>query len=206
MKTSQIMKRDFNNGQVEQRTDDGYFNANSLVALFAAQTGQYKHPTNFLRNESTKSFLEELSQHTGLPESQLFTRPHKQSCWMHPLLFLDFAMWLSPEFKLKVLVWLHDNLILFRNQAGDHYNEMTMTISETFEKWAGKKANALVFIREANYLNSLLGISSNMRNELSEKQLADLNALQLANIRLMKSGMGKVKRHEQLRIFYDLIK
>lgn len=206
MKTSQVMQRKFDNGTVHQRTDDGYFNANSLVALYAANTGQFKHPSHFLRNESTKEFLKELADHTGISEYDLYTRPHKQSCWMHPLLFLDFAMWLSPEFKLKVLVWLHDNLITFRNQAGDYYKEMTMTISDTYEKWAGKKAGALVFIREANYLNSLIGAESGMRNELSEKQLNDLNQLQLANIKLMKSGLSKSKRHEQLKNFYELIK
>lgn len=200
------MLREFDGGHVQQRTSDGYFNASSLASLYATKTGQYKHPSNFLRNESTHRFIEELEEHTKLPAADLYSRPRQQSCWMHPLLFLDFAMWLSPEFKLKMLLWLQDSLILFRNQAGDHYNEMTSAISDTYEKWAGKKANALVFIREINFINSLMGIDSNQRNELTEAQLAQLNQLQQANIRLMRQGLSKIKRHEQLRIFNELIK
>lgn len=205
MKTTQILLRPFNKGVIQQRTD-GFFNAHSLTNMYNAETGNLKHPSNFLRNDSTKEFIAELSKHTGLSTEELFTKPRQQSCWMHPLLFLDFAMWVSPDFKLKVLLWLQDNLIEFRNQSGDYYIEMTQTISDTYQKWAGKKANALIFIKEANFLNELMGIESNTRNELNEKQLSDLNKLQLANIRLMKSGIGKIKRHEQLRLFYDLIK
>lgn len=36
---------------------------------------------------------------------------------MHPLLFIDFAMWLNPAFKVKVLKFVYDELIKFRNLA-----------------------------------------------------------------------------------------
>lgn len=48
---------------------------------------------------------------------------------MHPLLFIDFAMWLNPAFKVKVLKFVYDQLIQYRNDAGDTYKEMAAQIA-----------------------------------------------------------------------------
>ena len=37
--------------------------------------------------------------------------------WMHPYLFIDFAMFLSAEFKLQCIKWLHDNLLILRDET-----------------------------------------------------------------------------------------
>ena len=47
---------------------------------------------------------------------------------MLPLLFLDFAMWLNPRFKVKVLKFVQDEMIKFRNLAGDAYPEMCKAV------------------------------------------------------------------------------
>lgn len=48
--------------------------------------------------------------------------------WMHPFLFIDFAMWLNPTFKYDVIKFVYDELINYRNEAGDAYREMAITI------------------------------------------------------------------------------
>jgi hypothetical protein len=44
------------------------------------------------------------------------------------------------------------------------------------------------------------------RNDATEKELDLMNKLQLANIKLIKSGIGKDERKNQLRIFANLYK
>jgi hypothetical protein len=53
---------------------------------------------------------------------------------MHPLLFIDFAMWLNPTFKYHVLKFVSDEMIKYRNDAGDAYREMTASIAKVVEK------------------------------------------------------------------------
>ena len=48
--------------------------------------------------------------------------------WMHPFLFIDFAMWINPTFKVTVIKFVYDELINYRNEAGDAYREMAITI------------------------------------------------------------------------------
>lgn len=38
---------------------------------------------------------------------------------MHPMLFIDFAMWINPEFKYDVIKFVHDEMIRYRNEAGE---------------------------------------------------------------------------------------
>lgn len=45
--------------------------------------------------------------------------------WMHPLLFVDLAMWLNPKFKYTVLKFVRDQLILYRNRIADSHRRWT---------------------------------------------------------------------------------
>ena len=58
--------------------------------------------------------------------------------WMHPVQFIDFMMWLSPEFKYQALKMVHDKLIEFRNDSGDSFKGMnealTASYPDTFNK------------------------------------------------------------------------
>lgn len=98
-------------------------------------------------------------------------------------------MWLSPKFELQIIKWVYDNLIDFRNQAGDHYKKMCEVIGSKYFELTGKKADPLIYVKEANFLNFLCynNYDGGKRNTLSEKQLQLLNELQLLNIELIKS-------------------
>jgi hypothetical protein len=120
--------------------------------------------------------------------------------WMNKYLFTKFVMWTSPEYEVKAMIWLHDNLIDFRNQAGDYYKEMCQAINDRFLEFYEKKPDPLIFIKEANYLNQLVfGCNSGQRNEASEVQLELINRLQLANIKMIKEGKAKIDRYKILR-------
>lgn len=49
--------------------------------------------------------------------------------WMHPVLFIKFAMWLSPRFEYHVLKFVADEMIKYRNDAGDAYKALSTAIS-----------------------------------------------------------------------------
>lgn len=76
-----------------------------------------KNPKDFLRNETTIAFINECLKKANSPflnvenEEDLFTSKQKSGTWMHRVLALEFASWLSPAFKLWV--WITIDHILF---------------------------------------------------------------------------------------------
>lgn len=220
MITNQIMKRDFNGSLIEQRTIDGYFNATQLLDAYSKENETKKVIAEFWSNASTKDFMTELANDLNIGKSlhlqtvllsDLYeTKRGRGGCtWMHPYLFVKFAMWLSPKFEVQVIKWVYDNLIDFRNQAGDYYKELCSAIMARYSTWSnGLKPSPLIFSNEAKYLNSLVvgefkGIE---RNTLSEKELDLLNNLQKLDIDMIDRGIGKLERHNKLRDYAIMYK
>lgn len=49
---------------------------------------------------------------------------------MHPILFVKFAMWLNPRFEVQVIKFVYDQMLKYRNDAGDAYKELCAAISK----------------------------------------------------------------------------
>lgn len=220
MKSLQIMKRDFNGSFIEQRNTDGYFNATTLLSSYNTNNEKKKVIAEFWSNDSTNEFMKELALDLNigkslhlinvLPSDLYETKRGRGGCtWMHPYLFVKFAMWLSPKFEVQVIKWVYDNLIDFRNQAGDYYKELCSCIMARYQEYYnGKQASPLIFSNEAKFLNSLIkgefkGIE---RNELNEKELDLLNNLQKIDIDLINRGFGKFDRQIKLRDYSTMYK
>lgn len=217
MKTNQLMKRDFMASQITQRTLDKFFNATELLSIYNEKSNVKKVLPEFWSNKSTKSFIEvlEIDINSNIGNS-LYLKTHETTrgkngaTWMHPFLFIKFAIWLSPEFELQIIKWVYDNLIDVRNNAGDHYREMCECIKDNYQEIKGKLPNPYIFSNEARFLNKLCYNSneSGKRNELTEKELRLLNELQLLNIHLINNKISNEKRKEiltQHSINYKLI-
>ena len=107
----------------------------------------------------------------------------KEQIWMHPLLFIDFAMWINPSFKVKVLRFVYDEMIKYRNDAGDAYRELSSAIgkivpADFIPKAMQKVAEALnwiVFGCHEKMARNKYG-DENKQRELYqlEKKIADL--------------------------------
>ena len=199
MKTNQLMKRDFNGTQITQRTKDSFFNATELLAVYNNSSVSQSRLFDFFNNQTTKNFIEVLENDLNLnnANSSYLESPMKSwestrgkggATYMHPYLFVKFAMWLSPEFELAIIKWVYDNLIEVRNQAGDFYKEMCETIMIEYENLKGEKPNVFIYVNEAKYLNQLCYGTNDVgkRNELTESELKLLNELQKLNIQLIK--------------------
>jgi len=144
MKTNQILTRTMGDYDVIQRTSDSYFDANALLRKWNSnpENAQRKMEA-FLESSNTKDFMDALTDEINLGHNspkignQIVKKSKTKSgkagrpidqVWMHPYLFIDFAMWLNPSFKVKVIKFVYDELIKYRNDAGDAYREMCLSV------------------------------------------------------------------------------
>lgn len=95
------------------------FNKNNLVMINATQMAKPfgKKVNDFMSNESTIAFVNEVlnsgdSRNLNIfSQSDLYRSSQKTGTWMHRILALKFAAWLSPAFE----VWVYSTIenILF---------------------------------------------------------------------------------------------
>lgn len=126
MKTAVIMKRELFGMPISQHSKTEYFSATDLTKAgnhWRALNGM--GPFNekaWMQNKSTKEFMEELETKYG--KVKISARGRGQHTWVHPLLFIDMALAISPKLKVETYEWMFDHLIKNRNESGDSYNLM----------------------------------------------------------------------------------
>lgn len=127
------MVRPLGQFKVEQRTKDGMFNATSLLRQWNEASHSSKEMKHYFDNASTQEFINALVSEENLNgrNSAYLTSRGKYSggTWMHPLMFIDFAMWLNPAFKVKVLKFVYDQMLKYRNEAGEAYKDLGCVIN-----------------------------------------------------------------------------
>lgn len=182
MKTNVVLKRQMGDFQVLQRTKDGYFNATSLLQQWNKVMSMKKEVYDYFDLQSTKELIrvviERENLHTGdypYVKSKA-SRGLNAGTWLHPVLFVDFAMWINPQFRYDVLKFVSDQLLYYRNEAGDNYRRMTDAISKIIPKEVLPKCIAEI----ATALNWTVYNSGNkdLRNQIGEevkaKELTEL--------------------------------
>ena len=126
METAVIMKRNLFNSEISQNSKTGFFSATDLV-----KAGNQWRIANKLQpivmnpwfnNKSTKEFIGQLEKEFG--KVKISGRGRGNHTWLHPYLFIDLALTISPTLKLEVYSWLYDELIKRRNSSGDSYKRM----------------------------------------------------------------------------------
>lgn len=142
MKTNVVLTRKMGEFDVLQRTSDGFFDANALWAQWIKINPSKHGVMEFLDSDKSKEFINELERQSRLSgdadfkaisiTKSVMTKNGKTRAkiYVHPYLFIDFAMWLNPAFKYHVLKFVHDQLIHYRNEAGDAYKELTAAIDK----------------------------------------------------------------------------
>jgi hypothetical protein len=172
MKTSVTMERKMGDLIVHQRTHDGMFNATSLLKQWNTTKKTRKDVSAFLKLDATKEFITALeSAETRKVVSVIKGGNKSQGTWMNPLLFIDFAMWINPTFKVQVLRFVYDELIKERNDAGDNYRVLSAS---------GVKLKGYDFAEVAVALQWIIFNTSgkNLRQIATQEQLKELNDLQ----------------------------
>lgn len=191
MKTNQIMIRD--DKRFLQRTKDSYFNATNLLKDWnSVNVNNTKLMSVYNKLKSTNEFVKQL-EHEGINKPLISST---KGTWMHPKLFIDFAMWVSIEFKSIVIDYVLDGLIFNRNEAGDYNLQMNAMILEVYTEYYKKKPTPLIYIQEANMIKSL--VTNKKRNEMSKQELKQITYLQKVNANLIKKRIGKQARIKRL--------
>ena len=76
----------------------------SLNDLHKAAGGESKHrPSFFLRLDSTKALIEEISNETNKPSVETINGGNNQGSYACKELLIAYAMWISPELSVKIL-------------------------------------------------------------------------------------------------------
>lgn len=211
MKSIVIMARPMNGVSIRQDSKTKFFNANDLLGLYNARGKDSKRIQHYFDNEATKRYMDALlkeeidnNRDSGELEVAIVStkRGKNGGTWMHPYLFIDFAMWLSPEFKITVIKWVYDNLISLRLDAGDSFKAVNSALFN-----ARPNSPPLYYSNEAKMINTLVfgKPDRGQRNTATEAQLATLKALQKADVKLIRRGVEFINRYEKLKEFKEYL-
>ena len=164
------MIRPMGDFKVIQRTKDAFFNATNLLKQWNQLKGMKKEVNDYFGLSSTKEFIYTIMERANKGDNA--------GTWMHPLLFIDFAMWINPSFKYDVLKFVYDEMIKFRNLAGDAYPSMCKAVSSILPddlfkqkvKDLAKSLNIIVYGKHESEMRNKIGDEAKIR-ELYELEL-----------------------------------
>lgn len=201
METTVVLSRKMGEYEVTQRTSDGYFDANALLNQWnAVESNTRRRIDKFFESENTSEFIEALRENlwskNTKAENQLFTTQKGRmtmkgrtpdKVWMHPYLFIKFAMWINPRHEVSVIKFVYDELIKHRNDAGDAYR----LLCEAVAKISNKKDVAANIQTTAKALNHIcFGMHETMlRNKQGESAMKDLVELEKYITNLITDGV-----------------
>lgn len=169
MVTEVIMQRELFGHQISQKSKSEFFSATDLQKAgndFRRKNGLSDFNLGmFLKSKSTIEFINEL-------ESKFETKVvisgkgRSAGTWVHPLLFIDIALAISPKLKIEVYEWIYDTLIKNRNNSGDSYKEMA---SALWQRHTNHREFPTFIINVAEYIKNQIGIKD--WNEATKEQL-----------------------------------
>lgn len=131
MKTEVILKRELFGMPISQSSQSEFFSATDLIMAGnryrAINNLGLFNMSSYLSVESTKEFILSIEAKYNC-KALVSKRGKGGSTWVHPLLFIDIALAISPSLKLEVYEWLFDHLVKFRNDSGDSYKEASVQL------------------------------------------------------------------------------
>lgn len=172
---------------VEQRTKDGMFNATALIKQWNETMNEKKELKKFFDNQNTKEFISALIEEeklNGEKSAYLTSRgKYNGGTWMHPILFVKFAMWLNSRFEVQVIKFVYDQMIAYRNEAGDAYRELSVAVAkivtpnfmQSAMKQLAQAINYCVFNQHETAIRNKHGEENKMRQLFElERKIASL--------------------------------
>lgn len=181
------MKRPLAGFVVEQRTKDAFFNATSLLKQWNEQTGvTQRHLDKYFASSKTVEFIQTIMKRENLNTPKMVylkSRGRNGGTYMHPILFIDFCMWINPSFKYDVLRFVYDKMLTYRNEAGDAYRELASAMNKICTPYQmkrympilGKGINYIVTNKHDKQLRNEYGTEEKQKEYFElEKQVAML--------------------------------
>ncbi len=168
------------------------FNATNLLKQWNQKSGMKKEVRDFFELKQTKAFVEILMNEELFDTREsayLATRGKQGGTWMHPILFVKFAIWINPKLEYFVIRFMFDQLIESQHSAGDQYRGLTKALTMFDNVDYDKVAKGL------NYI--VFGIhEKELKQKATQQQLKSLTNLQeeLA----FAIDMGYIKSFDEL--------
>lgn len=180
MKTNQLMTRKIGDYEVFQRTKDGMFNATVILQAWNNATGEKKEVKKFFENENTKEFLDALVKEENLDgQNSAYVKSKARldrggGTWMHPILFMKFAMWLNPRFEVQVIKFVYDQMLRYRDEVGEDYKKLAAALAKITPKnemrelmeHIGKGINYIVYGKHEKMLRNKLATEEQQKEYL----------------------------------------
>ena len=152
------MVRMLNDTEVRQRVDSEFVSASDLivagnnhrrsVGLSPKVIGSY-----FLQKE-VEELIESIKSHEGIDKIKMTSRGRNGATWVHPVIAVDMALWLTPSLKYEVYSWLSDNLLTNRISSADSFKEMNKALDKRFEI----KGKYTYYVNAANAIRNAVGV------------------------------------------------
>ena len=199
------MIRSMGEFKVVQRTKDGFFNATELLKQWNVSNNSKKELKHYFDNQSANELINTIVERENLNSrnsAYLSSRGKNGGTWMHPILFIDFAMWINPSFKYDVIKFVYDEMIKFRNLAGDAYPSMCRAVRSIMPepifrekvKDLARSLNIIVYGRHESEMRNKIGDESKIREMYElEKQIAQwINIGLVGNYKQLKVALNKL--------------
>lgn len=176
METEVIMKRELWGSEISQKSKSEFFSATDLERAGnkwrVSQGMSFFKMTDWFQLDSTKAFIEELEARYGVIKISGNGRGHHT--WVHPFLFIDMALAISPNLKIEVYKWIYDSLLKYRNDSGDSYKKMigaiwlTINNKSTFKDKVISVANRIKAVCEVTDWNKSTEQQLKLRDKIHE--------------------------------------
>jgi len=120
------MRRVVFGSEISQRSKSEMFSATDLIrAGNKWRVEQGMSPFTLAvwhRSKTTQEFLHAMEEKFG--KVIIKGRGKGHHTWVHPYVFIDIALAISPAMRVEVYGWLNDFLLKYRNDSGDSYKRM----------------------------------------------------------------------------------
>jgi hypothetical protein len=191
------MKRELFGYEISQKSKSEFLSATDLVRAGNYWRALHKKPffeiDSYYKSIEFKEFEKTLKNKYG-EVRQIGRGRGNQHSWVHPLIFIDIALKISPELKVEVYEWVIDNLLKYRNESGLSYKKMCGILysktkaPSTFYKFIEKVADRIK-----------LACGVDDWNKADEEQLKKREKIQ-DNISLLAEVLNDVERAVDLAI------
>lgn len=172
MKTEVVMKRELFGMDISQKSKSKFFSLTDLVRAGNKWRSQNEisifDVKGYLNQKSTKEFISELESKYG--KVKISGRGRGNHTWVHPYLFVDVALAISPKLKIETYEWLFDNLIKMRNESGDSYKKMCGALWKIV---SNKSRYPEIVKKAANLIQSECGVEDWQRATEGQLKLRD---------------------------------
>jgi len=182
MKTAVVMERKLFGGVIRQNHKTGMLNANDLHKVGnAMRKGAELSPKQmgaYFMTDSSDELIKEicLVENVGVEDVKVSKKGKFGGTWVSPVLFVDMAMWYSPQLKVQIIKWVIDGLLDARDNSGESYKRMASSLKQNFSS----EFSPIKMIEVANTIAAecKVGIGKDKWQKATEKQLKKREKIQ----------------------------